>query len=387
MKVFIIEKGFSSMKDQEQGLTAQLRSLGWRVRTGSNNALLLERKGLRFLAHPVRAPQSYTTLLEAFMARAWLESQAQAKKQGARPLAMLAAPVISDALIDKLALYMDRVAPDAHWAITDDRGRVEFRGPRFAGQSLSVPASTVAQPSMARRAPKRASLFSDVHQWLLKVLLAAHIPKRLLSAPRGPFRNASVLAEAANVSQPSVSRFLSRLEQEGFLDRSRGELRLAKASLLLERWRTSTWKPAHEVGARLLLSSRQANVLPLAISAATSTPRKPGQRLCLGLFAACDALELHRVKGAPVHLYMEDPSPQALESLGLVHVSAGERADVLIRVPHWPETVFRGVVAGKGGALATDVIQCWLDVSHSANRGSEQADFLWRRALAPSLAA
>ena len=40
-------------------------------------------------------------------------------------------------------------------------------------------------------------LFSDLNQWMLKVLLAESIPANLLSAPRARYRNPTELARAA----------------------------------------------------------------------------------------------------------------------------------------------------------------------------------------------
>ena len=48
--------------------------------------------------------------------------------------------------------------------------------------------------------PESAPLFSDLNQWMLKILLAPPlIPEGFLLAPRERYRNASQLAEAAGV--------------------------------------------------------------------------------------------------------------------------------------------------------------------------------------------
>jgi hypothetical protein len=53
---------------------------------------------------------------------------------------------------------------------------------------------------------------------------------------------------------------------------------------------------------------------------------------CFGLFAACDALGVGHVLGAPVHVYVWSKSPELLERLGLVVVAAGESPDVTLQV-------------------------------------------------------
>ena len=47
-------------------------------------------------------------------------------------------------------------------------------------------------------------------------------------------------------------------------------------------------------------------------------------------------------------------------------------ADVILRKPRYPESVFRGCVLREGVAVA-DALQCALDVVHPPARGSEQA--------------
>ena len=51
---------------------------------------------------------------------------------------------------------------------------------------------------------------------MLKVLLAPEVPEELLSAPREQYRNASQLAEAAQVSVMSAFRFVQQLQVEGY---------------------------------------------------------------------------------------------------------------------------------------------------------------------------
>jgi hypothetical protein len=57
---------------------------------------------------------------------------------------------------------------------------------------------------------------------------------------------------------------------------------------------------------------------------------------------------------------------------------------VYIRIPGNKEPVFRAAVQ-RNGLLVSGIIQVWLDVSNYPTRGKEQADEIWKRALAPSL--
>src|SRR6266516_137446 len=102
------------------------------------------------------------------------------------------------------------------------------------------------------------------------------------------------------------------------------------------------------------------------------------------MFAACDALGLGHVSGPPVHLYVRRPVPALREGLGVGLAPQGQAADVLLRVPRWAQSVFRGAVR-PSGIPAADVLQCWLDVSVEPARGAEQATFLWKRVIGPRL--
>jgi hypothetical protein len=91
------------------------------------------------------------------------------------------------------------------------------------------------------------------------------------------------------------------------------------------------------------------------------------------------------VSGAVPLVWTPSLDTGRLEALGLVVSQAEQRADVVLRVPRYPESLFRGVVLPRSGSdPATDVIQCWLDTSHFRVRGQEQADFLWRRVFKPA---
>jgi hypothetical protein len=108
----------------------------------------------------------------------------------------------------------------------------------------------------------------------------------------------------------------------------------------------------------------------------------------LAAFAACEQLGLGFVRGVVPHLYLEDGGDARgaalLERLGLRRVEAGAPADVMVREPPYPESVFRAAVL-RDGVPTADVIQCWLDVSHEEARGPEQAEHIWKALLEPRL--
>jgi hypothetical protein len=230
-------------------------------------------------------------------------------------------------------------------------------------------------------------LFSDLNQWMLKVLLAESIPVNLLSAPRARYRNPTELGRAAGVSVMSAFRLARQLANDGFVDPGEEPLELVRIPELLGRW--SAWRePIQEFPVRWLVKQDPAEFAALLksysagaaslVDAAAEHWRRP--RMCLGLFAAADALGFGFVHGVPPHIYMERFDLGVLQKLGLSVEGAEHSPDAFIRIPANPEAVFRAAVM-KDGVPCADILQVWLDVSDHPSRGKAQADEIARRAL------
>jgi hypothetical protein len=330
-------------------------------------------------------------MLQALLADAILQARAAARALGASPLAVLAAPAISDEIAGELHRYAERFGEGAHWGLIDGRGRFELHGPDLPSPDVVERAET-----FRRRAQPRASShdpFSDLGQWMLKVLLAPDVPAPLLRAPREPIHSMVELAEKADVSPASASRFLSALESEGFVEHAgNGAIRPVRIEALLDAWRIAGHQRMEKRLARFLLPAadgmdrlRQVLAARLAQSSPGSGPPDaaeragpPGARACLSHFAACQALGIGIVRGAPIHLYMEDLSSDALRELELQPVAHRSEADLIVLRPRFPESVFRASVI-VDGSPAADALQCWIDVSFQPARGEEQAAEIARR--------
>jgi hypothetical protein len=63
---------------------------------------------------------------------------------------------------------------------------------------------------------------------------------------------------------------------------------------------------------------------------------------------------------------------------------AGDRVDVVLRMPSARASVFRAIV-NIDGLPVSDVLQVWLDVSAHPARGKEQADVIYRRVIKPMI--
>ncbi len=300
-------------------------------------------------------------------------------------------------MVAALREYVWHVAPGAPFGCMDETGRLELHGPELEGVASSTQETRRRHP-LNRQSARAPDLFTDLNQWLLKVLLAKRISPTLLHAPREPIRNASHLAELAHVSVPSAARLVAALNSEGYLAEVRG-LDLVQLRELLMRWRNAAQRPARELQMRWVLPPQndQGNLSKLLRAHSErleqrretreregflveSVDWERGTRACLGMFAACDALGLGIVRGVPRHLYVEHMEPRMLQRFGLTAAKPPERVDVVVRQPRFPESVFRAAVNVDDVPVA-DVVQCWIDLVDHPARGTEQAAHIWDKAL------
>jgi hypothetical protein len=348
-----------------------LEGAGWSVRRHPNKAgrdLLVRLKGVQYAVEIKSAPEGRVDRLVPLFAQAVLEA-AHGASQKAAPLAVVAAPRVSRRAAEQVLAFAERYAPDAAAGVIDFDGFAMFRGPQLEklnakGEQLPSPERPVVRDSGA--------LFSDLNQWMLKVLLAPELPDALLKAHRGQYRNASQLARAADVSVMSAFRFVQRLEREGYLHESAGYLRLVRRDDLFRRWQAISDRSAPEVPMRFLLPGDPQAQLRRMLNSG---------RACLALFAAADALRLGFVSGVPPYVYLLRIHPAgSADWKDLRACEPGERPDLIVRQAPAAKSVFRGVVR-PGGMASCDVLQVWLDVAAHPSRGREQADLIRRRVL------
>lgn len=303
-----------------------------------------------------------------------------------RPLAVVVAPKIAPRAADQIMRSIGQLAPEAAVGVLDLAGLRRFRGPGLDELDVvSAPSSRkrvtesgegwFAQRSQPHAAEHVApDLFSDLNQWMLKVLLAPEIPSALLSAPREQYGDASHLARNAGVSAMSASRLVRQLQHEGYLDPGRGWLHLVRREELFRRWQASSHRRVKEIRLRFLLRGHPDAELRKVLK------RGGG---ALALFSAADALHLGFVHGAPRHVYVAKlDAVVAGQWKNLAPIAVGEEPDVIVRQAPAMQSVFRGAVRVEGVPVC-DVLQIWLDVASHPSRGQEQADHIRKRVLAP----
>jgi hypothetical protein len=378
-------------------LAARLGAAGWQLERDpqlERRPDLLFSRGSDQLVVEVKAmPGSpRRALLPGLLADAILRARRIAVDLNAMPLAIVAAKSLSDSMVEELAQYVDDYANGAAWGVVDERGRFAVRG-----VGLESVRSSRSEPQ--RRASSRhhfvpksqlADPFSDLGQWMIKVLFAEEIPAQFLNAPRQGvgIRNISELAERADVSLASASKFVAALESIDYADREAGEIELVLRDQLMRFW-SSKWRGAkRELPARLVIPSdkplermkealrRHRRSWPSAAPAeavAESVGRFESSRprACLAQFSACDALGVGVVRDVMPHIYIEGFDQELIDELGFMFVDRGQEADVVLREPKFPESVFRGCV-DVDGVPVSDILQCWIDAWMDQGRGYEQ---------------
>jgi len=346
---------------------------GWRVEREpqdwrSQLDMIVRRSGVVYAVEVKAAVEGRRDRLIPLFSQAVLQSLRGAG-QNAAPLAVVAAPKISQSAAEQVIKFAEHYAPDAAVGVIDFEGLRLFRGPHLDELNAEAPHKS----SVGSKSPRLSGhLFSDLNQWMLKVILAPEVPEELLSAPRGQYRNASQLAHAGNVSVMSAFRFVQQLKDEGHLSEAGPYLSLVRREDLFRRWQASAVQSVKEVPMRFLLKGDVRSQLRRMLNSG---------RACLALFAAAEALGLGFVEGVPPYVYIERIRPANLAVWkNLRPCESGEPPDIILRQAPAPQSIFRGLV--RPDAIAScDILQVWLDVASHPSRGREQADLIRRRAL------
>jgi hypothetical protein len=332
--------------------------------------LIVQKPGASYVVQVKAAAEGRSDRLIPLWSQACLQAMRVAGGHHA-PLAVVAAPRITPRAAEQVLTFAAEYAPDAAAGVIDFAGLRLFRGAHLEG--LDARATHSAKAAGDRS--DSADLFSDLNQWMLKVLLAPELPDALLSAPRGRYRNASQLARAANVSVMSAFRFVQQLQRDGHLHESGSYLELVRRETLFQRWQAwAAVKRVKEAPMRFLLRGDPQVELGRMLQSG---------RACLALFAAADALGLGFVHGVPPHVYVSRLGHTNVAAWkNVVPAERGETPDLILREAPAPQSVFRALVR-PGDRPTSDAIQVWLDVAAHPARGAEQAEQIRRRVVAP----
>ncbi len=353
---------------------------GWAVereplRAGSSRPDLAIRKGKYVYVVEVKAAsEARSDRVIPLLSQAILQAQAYAREiKNARPLAVVMVGDVSQPLLSGVRRFSERYAPGIAVGVVSKGGAGLFIGDGLGELNEISPLDN--NPSFPRKQSSYApfsNLFSDLNQWMLKVLLAPEIPEAMLAAPREKIRGASELAAAARVSNMSASRLIQLLREEQFLEASSAGVRLVRRAELFRRWRAAAHRYRRELQMRFLVPGALEVRLKNLLS---------NHDACLGLFAAAEAHKLGHVHGVLPYVYVENFPGMVGESWReLVSPSPGESAHLILKMPSAPQSVFRGAVL-VDGVKVSDILQVWLDVSEHPSRGDEQAVLIRKKVL------
>ncbi|UVE69242.1 helix-turn-helix domain-containing protein [Burkholderia pyrrocinia] len=346
---------------------------GWRVMevTGADRGgdlVLSNDRGQTYLAVLKTFNEGRADRVTALFAQALLEARAYAKQQKMRPAILIWVSRASPSLISRLVDFHAAFAAREPFAVLSMDGT---RYVRFPGLAVSE------RPDQPTRSYSRSHdvqpglAFSDLNQWMLKLLLAIDIKREnLIGAEGRRYATATDLARAAGVSVMTATRLIHALKREGFIE-TKPFLKVVQRRKLAKRWKAEYQRPAPTLPMKFL-----------SPAAPDAQLRKMLQNEggILGLFAAADALGFGHVKGVPPTVWVHSVT-EAANWRQLRRAKEGERPDLVLQQSGFPQSLGRGVVY-RDGLPVTDIIQIWLDVSAHPARGAEQAAELEHGVLA-----
>lgn len=360
----------------ESSLADLFESHGWKVDRSPEDGrfdLIIQRGAQCFVLEIKALAEGRPDRVIPMLSQAILQACAYAADvDGTQPLAVISVRDVSESLLKQVQVFVERYVPNMAIGLVSESGLRYFRGEGL--EDLNAEPDESSWYGSAR--PQSANLFSDLNQWMLKVLLAPDIPDRWLRAPRQKYKSVTQLAEAAGVSTMSASRFLQQLRNDGFLDDSSRSIVLVRRRELLRRWRSAVMRSSPELPMRFLIRGPvQKQILSLIAH--------NQEESCLALFGAAEALGLGHVSGVPPYAYVPKLPRSSDKKWKMLRVAeTAEVPDLIVRQALAPQSVFRGAVR-QDGLIVSDVIQVWLDVADHPSRGHEQAELIYKTALYP----
>src|SRR5688572_26683023 len=149
-----------------------LQEAGWKVEeqgSPGHPALIVERDSRRYAIDLKVAAESRKDRLIPLLSQAILQAQSYARVAAAAPLAIVMTPPLSPVIVGELSRFAAAHAGDVAVGVIDARGMRRFTGDGL--EELDADPEHVGRPAaFATHGSKQ--LFSDLNQWMLKVLLA-----------------------------------------------------------------------------------------------------------------------------------------------------------------------------------------------------------------------
>ncbi|AFT90242.1 hypothetical protein [Paraburkholderia phenoliruptrix] len=339
---------------------------GWQVEEdretgGIGDFVLTDPHGRTYYAVLKTSTEGRSDRVIPLFSQALLEARLRSQQNGVRPAVLIWVGTASTALVKKLMDFHRQYGQGEPFAIlAGEPLYADFPGLDHVANERSV--TSVRRRSHSAPPPL---VFSDLAQWMLKLLLAADISREgMINAPGRTYLTATDLAREARVSVMSATRLINALKEENFIE-SAPYLRVVQRRKLAQRWKAAYLKPAVGLPMKYLAPGVPED------QQLRKLLKREGEEVTLGQFAAADALGVGHVRGFITTLWVPDlAAAEHWRGLRLMH--DGERADVVLRQHPYPQSLGRGRVLHEG-KWVSDIIQTWLDVSADPSRGAEQA--------------
>ena len=339
-------------------------------RSGSSN-LLVECKVMNFY----RASEFRAAVGDAIL-RFHHEPSAQ-RPLGSRFMVAFLLRRMSRKAEENLQEYSLKYLPDLQWAIiAEDGSGIVHIGDHEERISCSPFHGVLHGESIG----SRASLFSPNNQWLLKILILSGIDSRYWGGPSRIPKGISELAKMSGVSQPSVSAFVIKAEQEGFLVRGHQGFLIQNHQELLDDWSYALKNRARRpIGFRFLYPDEsEEKFLRNLRSYCQDQEVMP---LVVGGHLGCHLLGLGRSNVRNARLYVSKAVEKVLSALDLVEEKS-DSSHLSLIVRHARDSVFRCAVK-VDGVPVSEILQWYFDVRFSYARGREPTDYIYERILQP----
>ena len=257
---------------------------------------------------------------------------------------------------------------------------------RSTSSSSSYPSSSILSSSYSSSlsSSKIKLSFSDLDQWLIKVLLLSprDIAQQFWGGPKGYAENAFQLSKLAGASQMPANLWAQAMESSGYLKRiGRKNMIPLRIEALIEEWigryrfRDNRIYPFRSM---FRVSNYDAFIGELFEEIRLNSEE-------LGEFGitAHLACKLHEVKHSSaksIHIYCRGDIHNIARILKLVPSEEERKADLFLVEPKYPKSVFGGVLKKKELPVC-DILQCYLDLYYLPDRGREQAAIVYENII------
>jgi hypothetical protein len=260
--------------------------------------------------------------------------------------------------------FMFDHARNCSWGLIDQSGAAQF-----VVQALNLDVDQPGQnasPPWSRQRPTR--LFSDLNQWMLKILLLADAPPSLWSGPRQSVTTPTELHRVAHVSVEKAHQFVRAFEQIGMIRQSRHGLSVVRKKALIDMW-------FHDERSRC---SRRMPVRwifgePKSLEQVFSKKDAPSDFAICG-FEACRYLGVLHAPVANREVYFFGDPEVGLAAWDLEACDDRDAHFYFLKARS-TQSILRGRLV-KSNLPVVDVLQAALDVCDQAARGMEQAQYI-----------